>query len=219
MRVMATLHLVMAIVAVFGATGRAGLRVCEHARAAGHALRVLVRDPSKLGSAHADAQVITGDVLNTAAVDALVAGADAIISALGADDFKAPGNTLSQGMLNIVAAAQTHGVRRVLAVAGGGVLDAPGGGVQSEQPGFPAVFSSITKQHHGTWRALRESGLDWTLACTPDLTEGEGTGEFRAEADVMPAGGESIARDDVARWLVDQIARTEFVGKRVGLAT
>ena len=209
---------VMATLAVFGASGRTGSRVCEHARAAGFALRVLARDPSKLGEAQHGAQVITGDVLNTAAVDALVHGVDAVISALGADDFRAPGNTLSQGMLNIVAAAQTHGVRRVLAVAGSGVLDAPGGGLRSEQPGFPAAFASISQQHLGTWRALRDSGLDWTLACAPDLTDDVRTGDFRALADVMPTDGQRIARDDVAFWLVAQIGRPEFFGKRVGLA-
>ena len=209
----------MPIVAVLGATGRTGRRVCEHAVAAGHSLRVLARDPTRLGAAHADAYVITGDVLNTAAVDALIHGADAIISALGADDFKTPGTTLSQGMLNIVAAAQTHGVRRILAVAGGGVLDAPGGGLRSEQPGFPKEFAAITRQHHGTWRALRASGLDWTLACAPDLTDAPRTSQFRSAVDVMPIDGHSIPRDDLAFWLVEQIGRTEFVGHRVGLAT
>lgn len=209
----------MPIIAVLGATGRTGWRVCEHANAAGHSLRVLARDPARLGDAHRDAYVITGDVLNTAAVDALIHGADAIISALGADDFKTPGSTLSQGMLNIVAAAQTHGVRRILAVAGGGVLDAPGGGLRSEQPGFPPVFAAITRQHQGTWRALRESGLDWTLACLPDLTEEPRTGQFRSAVDVMPVDGKSISRDDLAFWLVEQIDRTEFIGHRVGLAT
>ena len=209
----------MTIVAVLGATGRTGWRVCEHAHAAGHSLRVMARDPARLGAAHRDAYVISGDVLNTAAVDALILGADAIISALGADDFKTPGSTLSQGMLNIVAAAQTHGVRRILAVAGGGVLDAPNGGLRSEQPGFPTVFAAITRQHQGTWRALRESGLDWTLACAPDLTETPRTGQIRAAMDVMPIDGQSISRDDLAFWLVDQIGRPEFVGRRVGLAT
>ena len=209
----------MSTIAVVGATGRTGWRVCEHARAANHTIRVLVRDVSKLGAAHTDAQVVTGDVLDAAAVNELVQGADAIISALGADDFKAPGTILSQGMLHIVSAAQTHGVRRILAVAGGGVLDSPNGGLRSEQPGFPAVFATISAQHRGTWKALRESGLDWTLACTPDLTEEPRTGVFRTEADVMPVAGARIPRDDLAKWLVDQIERTEFVGKRVGLAT
>ena len=209
-------------IAVFGGTGRTGWRICEHARAAGHSLSVLVRNAARLTGEHGDlfvsARVITGDVLNVAHVNATIAGADAIVSALGSDDFRAPGETLSQGMLNIVAAAQRHGVRRIIAIAGGGVLDSPNGGLRSEQPGYPAVFAAVTLAHQGTWRALRESGLDWTLVCTPDLTEAPRTGQFRVLADFMPEGGKQMSRDDLAHWMIEQLDRSEFVGKRVGAA-
>jgi len=210
-------------IAVFGATGRTGWRICEHARAAGHSLSLLVRDAGRLSGEHAEvyagARVTTGDVLNVDDVDATIAGANAIMSALGSDDFRAPGETLFQGMLNIVAAAKRHGVRRIIAVAGGGVLDSPNGGLRSEQPGYPAVFAAVTVAHQGTWRALRESGLDWTLVCTPDLTEAPRTGQFRVLADLMPVGGKQISRDDLAHWMIEQLDRSEYVGKRVGAAT
>ena len=209
-------------IAVFGATGRTGWRICEHAGAAGHSLSLLVRDTTRLGGDHAhafsDARITTGDVLNADHVDATIVGVDAIISALGSDDFRAPGETLSQGMLNIVAAAKRHGVRRVIAIAGGGVLDSPNGGLRSEQPGYPAVFAAVTLAHQGTWRALRDSGLDWTLVCTPDLTEAPRTGQFRVLADLMPVGGKHISRDDLAYWMIEQLDRPEFIGRRVGAA-
>ena len=209
----------MLTLAIFGASGRTGWRVCEYARDAGYALRILARNPTRLGAAHAGADVITGDVLDAEAVGAVVQGADAIISALGADDFRSPGDVLSSGMANIVAAAKRHDVSRILAVAGGGILDAAEGGLRSERPGFPAAFAAMTLQHQGTWRALRESGLAWTLACTPDLTEDVRTGIFRAVANAMPDNGRRIARDELAHWLVAQIECTTFVNMRVGLAT
>ena len=212
----------MTTIAVFGATGRTGWRICHQAREAGHSLSLLVRDRTRMNGEHADvyvdARVMTGDVLSSADVNATVAGADAIISALGSDDFRAPGETLSQGMVNIVAAAKKHGVRRIIAIAGGGVLDSPNGGLRSEQPGYPAVFAAVTLAHQGTWRALRESGLDWTLVCTPDLTEAARTGQFRVLADLMPVGGKQISRDDLAYWMIEQLDRSEFVRKRVGAA-
>ncbi len=209
----------MLTLAIFGASGRTGWRVCEHARTAGYTLRILARNPARLGAAHAGAHVATGDVLDADTVSAVVHGADAIISTLGADDFRSPGEVLSSGMANIVAAAKRHGVSRILAVAGGGVLDAADGRLRSEGPGFPAAFASITLQHQGTWRALRESGLAWTLACTPDLTEDVRTGIFRIAVNAMPENGRRIARDELAHWLVAQIDRTTFVNVRVGLAT
>ena len=210
-------------IAVFGATGRTGWRVCNHARAADYSLSLLVRDAARLSGDHAaayrDARVTTGNVLNAADVDATVAGADAIISALASDDFRAPGEVLAQGMLNIVAAAKHNGVRRIIAMAGGGVLDSPAGGLRSEQPGYPAIFAAVTLAHQGTWRALRDSGLDWTLVCTPDLTDAPRTGNFRVLADLMPEGGRQISRDDLAYWMIGQLGLSEFIGKRVGAAT
>jgi hypothetical protein len=84
-----------------------------------------------------------------------VRGADAVLSSLGAPSLERPGTILADGMRTITSAMRRLGVRRIIAVAGAGVLDAPAGGLVHDQAGFPAAFRAISEQHAGTWAALR----------------------------------------------------------------
>jgi putative NADH-flavin reductase len=127
---------------------------------------------------------------------------------------------LSQGTRHIVAAMQRHGVRRVLNVAGGGILDADdGSGLRSERPTFPAIFKKTSEQHRLAWEALRDSGLDWTTVATPDIPDGPATGTARILADRMPPGGKALTTGEVAAFLLDELTARRFVQRRVGMAT
>ena len=206
-------------ITVFGASGRTGRRVVEYALGEGHEVVAFVRDASRAPfGGERRLRAAAGDVLDPAAVAGAVAGSDAVVSTLGGAGLEAPGVTLSQGMRNVVRGMRQHGVARVLAVAGSGVLDAPDGGLRGESPTFPAIFRAINAEHMGTWRALRESDLRWTLVCCPDLVDGERTGRFRREADRLPEGGRQISVEDTAAFLLAQVGSEEFVGKRVGIA-
>ena len=204
-------------VVVFGATGRVGRRAVKHALAEGHAVTAAARNPDILrGTAGLTIQTV--DVLDAPQVAEILAGADAVVGVLGAAGLTEPGNTLSQGMRNIVAGARHHGVRRVVAVGGAGVLDSPEGGLRSEAPGYPEAFHAITREHAGTWAGLRESGLDWTLVCPPNLPDGDPTGRFRKLKDRLPEGGREISTGDVAVFVIDQLDSGEFSNARVGVA-
>lgn len=203
--------------AVFGATGRVGRRLLEYASRDGHSVCALVRDPARL-PAGLGGQIIQGDITDATAVGAAIEGAEAVLSALGGAGLANPGTILSDGMRAIVAAMQRASVMRVLAVAGSGVLDLPSGGLRSEAPDFPSVYAAITREHLGTWEALRSSPLDWTLVCCPDLVEGELTRHYRVSADVLPVGGMVISVEDTAAFMLQQVTLTPFVRRRVGIA-
>ncbi|WP_056038046.1 NAD(P)-dependent oxidoreductase [Loktanella sp. 3ANDIMAR09] len=70
-------------IAVFGATGQTGRHVLNHALAQGHAVRALVRDPSKLRIAAEGLTVIAGDFDNVAALQETVSGATHVICCAG----------------------------------------------------------------------------------------------------------------------------------------
>jgi putative NADH-flavin reductase len=204
--------------AVFGGTGRVGRRIIEYAIAGGDTVRALVRDPARLPAVGAGLESIVGDVTDSAAVLATLEGTDAVLSALGGAGLANPGTTLSQGMRTIVAGMRQLGLRRVLAVAGSGVLDDPRGGIRADAPNFPAIYLNITREHRGTWEALRESGLDWTLVCCPDLLDGERTDRYRAEVSRLPKAGKSISVEDVAGFMLDELRQRRYIGQRAGLA-
>ena len=205
--------------AVLGATGRTGRRVVEYALADGHAVHALARDPAALDAlAHPRLTVHTGDATHAAAVDALVAECEAVVSALGGGTTAAPGTARSEGARYAAAAMQRHGLTRFVGVAGGGILDLPGVGLRNERPGYPEAFRLVTREHLATWMALRETGLAWTLACTGDIVPGERTGVYRVLPDLMPEGGRRIAVENLADFLLRELIETRFPARRVGVA-
>lgn len=149
-----------------------------------------------------------------------VAGVDAVVATLGGGTTAAPGEARSQGMRNIVAAMGRSGVRRIVALGGAGVLDAAdGSGLRSERPTYPAVFRLVTAQHREAWDALRESALDWTLVCPPDIPDGDPAGHYRVVADTFPEGGKALTTGDLAAFMLKELSERHFVRRRVGIAT
>ncbi len=201
--------------ALFGATGRVGNRVLEYALAEGHTVRALVRDANKLAP-RPGLEIVQGDVLDAATVARVIAGADAVVSGLGGAGVADPGEAQSQGMRNIVAGMRQHGVRRVLGVAGGGILDSVNGGLRHDQPGFPAVFRKVSDRHKEAWHAMRDSGLDWTMVATGDIVPGERTGVYRTLEDFLPDGARRISVEDVADLLLRALRDGTHQQKRVG---
>jgi putative NADH-flavin reductase len=203
------------LIALFGATGRVGGRFLEYALADGHTVRALVRDAGKLAPRHG-LEVVQGDVLDAPTVAAVIAGTDAVVSGLGGAGVADPGEAQSQGMRNIVAGMARHGVRRVLGVAGGGILDSVEGGLRHDQPSFPAVFKLVSERHKQAWHAMRDSGLDWTMIATGDIVPGERTGVYRTLEDFLPEGGRRISVEDVADFLIRSLREGTHLRKRVG---
>lgn len=209
----------MAVIAVFGASGRTGQRVVQAALAHGHTVRALVRDPAKL-TADPGVTLVAGDVLVATDVAQTLEGAEGALSVLGGGTTANPGRTRSLGIHNIVQAMQGTGAKRIVAVGGGGVLDSTTGpGRRSEQPTFPAVFQFVTAEHYAAYQFLRESGLDWTYVCPPDIPDGDATGNYRTAADVMPHQPKALPTGDLAEFLVREFSARGFVGHRVGICT
>lgn len=202
-------------IAVFGGTGRVGGRFIEYALAAGHTIIALVRDPTKLAP-RAGLTVVQGDVLDAAKVAQVIAGTDAVVSGLGGAGVEDPGEAQSQGMRHIIAAMQQHGVRRVLGVAGGGILNSTEGGLRHDQPSFPAIFKKVSSRHKEAWMAMRDSNLDWTMIATGDIVPGERTGIYRTLEEYLPEGGRRISVEDVADFLLRAWHDGLHVQKRVG---
>lgn len=140
-----------------------------------------------------------------------------MLSSLGAPSLEQPGRVLSDGMRTIVAAMARTGTRRIVAVAGSGILDDPRGGLRHDQPDFPAIFRAISHEHAGTWAALRASQVQWTLVCTTTQVPGAQPDRVRAQADVLPSGGAEISIEDTASFMLGQLLDRTYVNRRVGL--
>lgn len=193
--------------AVFGATGRTGQHLVRQALDQGHAVVALARTPSRLGLTHDRLTVVQGDILNAEAVQAVVSGADAVISTLGPTANK-PDFTVSRGMEIIIAAMQAAGVRRLILSAGAGVGD------PNDQPKLVnhaisyvlrLVSRHVVADMEQAVERVRASGLDWTIVRVPMLTDAPATGAIR-EGWVGVNTGARLSRSDMADYMLRQIA-------------
>ncbi|MCA0294810.1 MAG: SDR family oxidoreductase [Actinobacteria bacterium] len=201
----------MAVIALFGATGKTGGRVLQRALAAGHEVRALVRDPSKLAVADERLTVLTGDVLDPEAVDRTVAGTDVVLSLFG-QVKGSPRTVQTDGTRTIVEAMQRHGVHRLVTLSGGG-LRAP-----QDQPKLPdriirtllrLLSGHVLADAEGHLAVLQSSGLDWTVVRGPMLTEDPGKGRYRVGW-VGVGTSTRISRDDLADFILTQVDDATF---------
>ncbi|WP_022890585.1 NAD(P)-dependent oxidoreductase [Agromyces italicus] len=203
----------MTTIALFGATGKTGRRVLDRALAAGFDVRALVRDPDRLEVQHERLTVIRGDVLDPVAVGRVVDGSEVVLSLFG--QVKGSPRTLqADGTRHIVAAMQSHGVRRIVTLSGGGLR-----AENKDQPKVPdRVMRFLLKTLAGHVLAdaeahldvLGASGLDWTVVRGPRLLETPGTGTYRVGW-VGVGTGMQISRDDLADFILTQVDDDRFV--------
>jgi putative NADH-flavin reductase len=92
---------------IFAATGGIGRQLLEQAVAAGHDVTAAVRNPGKLIQ---DVRTVTADLAapDPAALESAVAGADAVLSGLGARS-RSDAGIVSQGTRAIIAAMTATG--------------------------------------------------------------------------------------------------------------
>lgn len=163
------------------------------------------------------AHVRIGDATDLPFVTELVRGADVVFSTVGARDIERPLTDISGPVGTAIVAMQANGVRRFLGVGSSGALDHPDGGLALEATGFPEAYRHISDDHVRAVRLLQASDLAWTYVCPPFMPDGERTGRYVFQADVMPAGRMEISAEDVADLLLKLVGASEFEGRRVGV--
>ncbi len=205
-------------VVVFGASGAVGREVLRAAREAGYEVVAVVRDRSKLTDSDVAAvTVVQADLADAAALDAALAGAYGVISALGptansSDEAKRYGASIQA----VVEAVERSGVRRFVALSGAAV------NLRRERKGIPAGLASFfvrlavrhvvrAKQHE--LALLQASRLEWVAPRPPRVVEGAATGRTRIGLTVRLGPRARITTGDLADALVDQVSDTRFVGR------
>jgi len=103
---------------VAGATGATGIEVVKLLHDAGHSVRGGTRNPERAKSIHGPiAEWVPFDALDTATVDAAIAGVDRVVSTLGGRGLTGPGSPQFIEYLavrNMTEAAHRHGVKQLV---------------------------------------------------------------------------------------------------------
>ncbi len=155
-------------VTVFGASGMIGRSVVVELIRAGHHVTVVVRDPARLPPEAAGMVTsVRGELLDGAALDSALAGADAVIWAVGpvSNSPDQPG-FFEAAARALVEAMSRHGVRRLVALSGAAVA-MPGDRATLPQRLFSRALRLALRNVVGSKERERDvfsaSSLDWTL--------------------------------------------------------
>jgi len=193
-------------VALIGASGNVGSRILAELVQRGHTVTAIVRDPARVpGLSGVEAKA--GDVSDQARLAALLAGHDAVVSAV-------PFATTDAARL--IAAVRSAGVPRYLVVGGAGSLEIalgnfPLGLRLIDAPNFPEAYKPEAAAGCVFLDLLRaEKQLDWTfLSPSAMFIPGERTGTFRLGTDLLLSNedGSSISFEDFAIALVDELEK------------
>jgi putative NADH-flavin reductase len=193
-------------VVVLGTTGRTGSIVADLALDRGMDVVALVRhEPEPPLDPRVAVTVV--DLRDQDAIAPELAGADAVVSAIG----PVTGVTVtevSEATQAVVDAMTRAGVRRVVAAANGKVF------TDDEVTG---EYANVAAEHRRDAAILAASGLDWTIVAAPFLTDDPATGDVGTVVDAK-GPGRYLTRADFAATLLDALDHPEWVGHMVGVA-
>ncbi len=201
----------MARILVLGASGGCGVHVVRIALAAGHDVAALVR-PAAPYDAPAGATVIRDELLRAGAIADAMRGREVVISCVGIrrrrprnpwSRLLSPPDLVARTAQAIVDGAAPGGVRRVLAISAAGVADS------APRMSWPMRWlvghSKIGVAYRDLAVAeaiLAASALEWTAVRPVTLTPGRARPVREVERFALTA---TVAREAVARWLVDHV--------------
>jgi hypothetical protein len=135
---------------------------------------------------------------------------------VGADPLK-PSTVVTDSARAIVAAARKIGIRRYLGITGT---------AQMPNQTFLGRLSigilrltpvrHAARDHDGAFEAVRNSGLEWTLAACPYIKDGETRGVYQTST-TFPGGFLIIHPGDVAHFLVGVLQDRKHPNGAVGI--
>lgn len=197
---------------VLGATGATGRLIVGNAVAKGYEVVALVRSKAKamdlIGS-----ELIEGDARDRAVLTRAIVGCDAVISSLGTamSPFREV-TLLSTATRALVGVMGEQNIRRLVCITGLGAGDSRGhGGFFFDRLFLPLMLRKVYEDKNRQEDAIRASTLDWTIVRPTVLNDKPARGGINALTDLSGVHGGTIARSDVAEFVVQQLATNKWL--------
>jgi uncharacterized protein YbjT (DUF2867 family) len=189
---------------VFGSTGGTGKQIVERALAAGHDVVAVARKPEAIAIRDDKLRVIKGDVLDPTSVAAAVAGASAVLSAIGPANNRKPGTLISDGVKHIVAACEASGVKRF--VFESGLMVGDGRGLSLFGRIGVAIYRAMNRKLCADKRVaeatIAASALDYVIVRPPTLDHSPPRGDFHSGTDIRINPAKKMSHTDVADFMI-----------------
>jgi putative NADH-flavin reductase len=190
-------------VLVIGGTSGIGLQTVRLALERGHEVTALARRaPSQpLHSAHL--RYLQGDITDAPTMATAVAGQDVVVTSIGAAPGRDPVTVFSSGTRTVIAAMQSNGVSRLIAITGIGAGESRGhGGFFYDRVIMPLVLRRVYEDKEREESIIRGSAVDWTIVRPGFLTRGPATHAYQVVRGLEGVRSGSITRADVAEFVV-----------------
>jgi uncharacterized protein YbjT (DUF2867 family) len=207
----------MANILVIGASRGIGFETVKCALEEGHRVRAFARSAEQISLDDPNLERFAGDATKAADVRRALTGMDAVIQTLGVKagpEMVIRGTKLfSRATRVLVQAMQAEGVTRLVALTGFGTGDSRNQGGCLYNLGFNAVLGRVYDDKNVQEHLIRSSDLAWTIARPVILTDRPATHRYRVLLDPADWRSGTIARADVADFLVKQVASDEYLQK------
>jgi uncharacterized protein YbjT (DUF2867 family) len=210
-------------IVVFGANGPTGRLLVSYALAADHQVIAVTRRPDEFPQQHPSLTVARADVLDASAVEAVVSGADDVLSTLGAPYGRNRVTVYSVGARNILAAMRRHHVRRLVVVSSSATDPKPyaDAGFFFNRVVQPFVVNVLGKTVYEDMRRMeqliRNSEVDWTIVRPSGLFDMDFVSDYELAEDHI--AGRFTARSDLAAAMLAQVDDERSVRKILAIAT
>ena len=214
-------------VVILGGTGPSGILLIEEALASKHVVVVYARSPQKLPahlSEHPDVTIVKGELEDPKALDTALAGADAVLSALGPTFGNPSGTPIARGYAAVLEAMRRCGVKRLIALGTASIKDE-----QNDKSSvvYAAMVAGVALGAGSAYRDIVAVGevvracedIDWTIVRVPVLKNGNNR-EVRAGyvGDGKAGAGYTLARLGFAVFVLRELEKREWI-KRAPLIT
>ena len=204
---------------VLGATGATGRLLVDQALERGHEVLAYVRRPDAL-TERPGLTVVGGELTDRPALTTALAGADAVLVAIGPTGVRGLiGADLMQRTLPVVSAAMAAaGVRRMVLLSAYGVGDTAASASPVAKLAFGTAVRSLYRDKKLAEAQLAATGLDVTTVYPTALSNSPATDsvDVRDLGTVAHVNGmPTISRAAVARAMLDAVEDPATVGVRL----
>ncbi len=208
-------------IAIFGGSGATGKALISRALGKGLNVRALARRAGTIDPGRLRLEVVEGSLTSAEDVLRTLRGCSAAICVFGprppyVDVF------CEQATAVIVDAMHELGIRRLVCQTGGLIGKYPANRTLPFQ--LMADMSrrrwpQQNRDREGQEKVVMHSGLDWTIVKPPRLTDGYAKGRWDAGSDVRLGMLSSIARADLATFLLEETLTPAHTGQLVFIRT
>ena len=206
-------------IVVFGGTSGVGLETVKQALQRGYTVTSIARRPERMTVDHPMLVNLQGDISDRDSFNDAIKNKDAIISAIGLGPTRKEVTVYSNGMNNVLAAMRQFGVSRVISVTGIGAGDSQGhGGFFYDHILNPLLLKNDYADKTRQEQILKQSEVEWSIVRPGFLNDDEAGLSYRVVNNLKGVIAGSIARADVAHFMLAALEQDSHIGSTVLLS-